>query len=196
MTRDHHTSRMVVCPAFSALQGTRVGVCLGQRQVRLGRANSEIGDLIRLSFTCSRTDTYRVQVKDTPALGFWLCHRLHPCSQGSERFIPLSSSQACGRHTDHVPACHHPCSAKVRIVRCRWPCSAFLFESDMDDCARIIMGAHPDSPGTTCSSGAPHYVVGPAPQHCMVCDPCACPGEKSSSASDPSGYVPMRPTWH
>ncbi|KAK9868258.1 hypothetical protein WJX84_003753 [Apatococcus fuscideae] len=84
------------------------------------------------------------------------------------------------------------------MLNTRWPCSAFLFESDLDHCAGIITGAHPGSPGTTCSSGAPHYGVGPAPQLCMACDPCACRGEKPSSASDPSesGYVPMRPTWH
>ncbi|KAK9825258.1 hypothetical protein WJX74_003827 [Apatococcus lobatus] len=60
------------------------------------------------------------------------------------------------------------------MLNTRWPCSAFLFESDLDHCAGIITGAHPGSPGTTCSSGAPHYGVGPAPQLCMACDPCAC----------------------
>ena len=43
---------------------------LGQRQVQLDRGNSEISTSIRVYFTCSRTDTYMVQVKYTLSQSF------------------------------------------------------------------------------------------------------------------------------
>ena len=178
MTNDQAVSGRGLFPGPGAQWRAGMGGCPWTAAIRLGPANSEIRDSIRVYFTCIRTDTYRVQVKYTLFQAFG-------CVTGVIPKFRRASAVWCASSL-----CLAPCRACVGRMHLVTACN--------DLHSAINAGAHPSSPGTTCSCGAPRSVVGPAPQSCMACDPCACPGETPTSASDPfeSVYVPRRPTWH